>query len=428
MKRHEYPRLQECCFEEVLENGLTVRVLPKPRFDKFYAVLAVHYGAVDLAYEYGGKQQVSPAGVAHYLEHKMFDLPEGSAMQGFTQYGGSPNAFTGYEMTAYYVQATEHLEENLRLLLRMVTTPYFTEESVEKERGIIGEEIKMYADNADAQVYERLFAAMFPQHPARIPIAGSLESIGEISAETLTACYDAFYKPSNMILCVAGKLAPERVVEIARQCMPKEYAPCAVRREEPAQPVSPAHDTRREMDVSMPMFTVGVRLPDLPRGDTKTEIACDLAAELVCGEASRCYQRLYEQGSIDAGFYAGFESVRELAMFSFGGDSDEPETVRDAVFAEARRMLAEGIDPTELARLKRSLLGRRLRELDSFGGTCNRICGYFFDGVDYLSFREAFDAVTDEDVRRILTHITPDNACMSVILPRNHKTGANEYV
>lgn len=418
MKKVEFPRLQECYYEEVLENGLTVRVLPKPQFDKLYAVLAVNYGAVDLAYRYKGKDYVSPAGVAHYLEHKMFDLPDGNAMQGFTQYGGSPNAFTGYEMTAYYVQATDHLEENLSLLLEMVTTPFFTEQSVEKERGIIAEEIKMYADNGESQVYERLFAAMFPQHPVRIPIAGSVESIQEITAETLQECYDAFYKPCNMMLCVAGKLPPERVVALAREFTPVQAAPCAVRKKAVGQAPPLARLTQREMDVSMPIFTVGVRLPDLAPGDTKTEIACNLAAELTAGEASRCYQRMYEQGLIDAGFYAGFESVRELAMLSFGGDSEAPEQVRDLVLAEASRILKEGVDAEELARLKRSLLGRRLRELDSFGGTCNRICGYFFDGVDYLRFREAFDAVTEDDVLRIMAHVTAENACMSVIWPR----------
>lgn len=419
MKKVEFPRLQECYYEEVLENGLTVRVLPKPKFDKMYAVLAVNYGALDLEYTYQGRELQSPAGVAHYLEHKMFDLPDGNAMQGFTRCGGNPNAFTGYDMTAYLVQATDELEENLRLLLQMVTTPYFTDESVEKERGIIAEEIKMYADNAEAQVYERLFAVMFPEHPARIPIAGSVESIRKITAKTLQDCYDAFYKPSNMILCVAGKLPPERVVALARAYTPHPAEPCAMKKTTAQKNPPLTRLTQREMDVSLPIFSVSVRLPDLVRGDVKTEIACDLAAELTAGEASHCYQRLYEAGLIDAGFYAGFESLRELAMFAFGGDSEAPEAVRDAVLEEAQRILREGVDETELARLKRSLLGRRLRELDSFGGTCNRICGYFFDGVDYLRFREAFDAVTEKDVLQILTHVTAENACMSVILPRN---------
>ena len=421
MKKTEFPRLQECCYEEVLPNGLTVRVLPKPEFDKLYAVLAVNYGSIDMDFELEGQQIHSPAGVAHYLEHKMFDLPEGNAMQEFTRLGGNPNAFTGYDMTAYYVQATEHMAENLRLLLRMVTTPYFTQESVEKERGIIGEEIKMYADSADSQVYERLFAAMLPKHPASIPIAGSLESIQEITAKTLNDCYRAFYQPENMILCVAGKLPPETVVQIALEETPKQSLPCAKRLGTKTAEGRIQRQTVREMDVAMPMFTVGVRLPDLNPGDEKTEIACDLAAELAAGETSPCYQMLYTKGLIDSGFFAGFESVRELAMFSFGGDSKDWEAVSRAVFASAERLLKDGINPEDIRRLKHSAIGRRLRELDSFGGTCNRICGYFFDGVDYLRFREAFDAVTEADVREILLWLRPENACTSVIYPRSEQ-------
>ncbi len=419
MKKVDYPRLQECCYEAVLENGLTVRVLPKPDFDRFYAVLAVNYGALDTEYLQNGTLVRTPAGVAHYLEHKMFDLPDGSAMQGFTRYGGNPNAFTGYEMTAYYVQSTEHAEENLRLLLEMVMTPYFTEESVEKERGIISEEIRMYADNADTQVYEQLFAAMFPEHPAAVPIAGTVESIQDISAGTLQQCYEAFYQPCNMILCVAGKLAPQTVLEIAEACTPKEKTICAEKIEREAALSLQRPKILQRMEVSMPNFTVGIRLQDLQTGDAVTELAADLAAELVVGEASDCYRELYEQGLIDTGFFSGFESLRQLALFSFGGDSEEPETVQQAVLDSAKRLLEQGIDAAELQRLKRSMLGRRLRELDSFGGTCNRICGYFFDGLDYLGFREVFDAVGENEIRQILTQLTSENACISVIEPKN---------
>ena len=175
------------------------------------------------------------------------------------------------------------------------------------------------------------------------------------------------------------------------------------------------------MEVSMPSFMAGIRLPDLERGDALTEVAADLAAELVVGEASDCYRRLYEQGLIDTGFYSGFESIRQLAMFSFGGDSEEPETVVRAVLDSAGRLLKEGIDLQELSRLKRSLLGRRLRELDSFGGTCNRICCSFFEGLEYLRFREAFDAVGEPEIRRILAQLTEENTCLSVILPREER-------
>lgn len=417
MKEKLFPRLQERCIDAVLPNGLRVRVLPKPEFEKFYAVLAVDYGALDMDFLQDGKRVSTPAGVAHYLEHKLFDLPNGNAMQGFTRCGGTPNAFTGYEMTAYYVSGADHAEENLRVLLEMVATPYFTEESVEKERGIITEEIRMYADNANAQIYERLYAEMFPSHPVSISIAGNEQSIQAIDADTLLRCYRAFYRPSNMMLCVAGRFSPERVCEIAMQAMP--VATGAPGERLPAQK-TPLHTSRteRRMDVAMPMFYVGVRLPDAAPGDWTAEIAGDLAAELVCGEASACYERLYRQGLIDSGFYTGFERIRELSMLSFGGDSEDPDAVCKAVFAAAERLRQEGIDSTELARLKRSAIGRRLRDLDGFGGTCNRICAYSFDGLEYLDFRAAIEAVTERQILDVLAHFVEEHACRSQILPR----------
>ena len=211
MIRKDFPALGEHYFEEKLPNGLTVRVIPRPGFAKKFAFLATDFGSIDMRFFFAGKDCAVPAGVAHYLEHKMFDLPEGNAMEQYAEYGGGNNAFTNYTMTAYYVECTDCFEENLKILLRMVTTPYFTDESVNKERGIIEQEIRMYEDNADSACFENLFAAMYSRHPARIPICGSVESIAEITPETLYACHKAFYDPGNMMLCVIGDVEGERV-------------------------------------------------------------------------------------------------------------------------------------------------------------------------------------------------------------------------
>ncbi len=204
MIRKDFPKLGEHYFEERLPNGLLVRVMEKPGFAKRYAFVAADYGSIDAEFFLNGKKYTTPQGVAHYLEHKMFDLPEGNAMQEFAKYAGANNAFTSYTMTAYYVECTEHLEENFEILLRMVTTGYFTDESVQKERGIIAQEIKKYEDSADSAVMENLFRIMYQNHPVRINIAGTVESIEEITADTLKLCHDAFYDPSNLIVCVIG--------------------------------------------------------------------------------------------------------------------------------------------------------------------------------------------------------------------------------
>lgn len=423
MKRCDYPRIRETYHETVLPNGLRIRVLYKPEFDKLYAMLAVNYGSVDLDYRDGDQVVRTPAGVAHYLEHKMFDLPDGNAMQRFTALGGSPNAFTGYGMTAYYVQSTQAPTENLRLLLEMVLTPYFTEESVEKERGIITQEIKMYEDNPDSRLYELLFEQAYPGHPLSVSIAGSVSSVSEISAETLKQCYDAFYRPENMILCVEGNLSPEAVVctaeSVAAQSNGKKIMKLFrdVRAEAGRTGVF-----RLEMGVSMPMFAAGFPLPDLAYGDEKTEIAAELTMELLTGESSSLYQRMYESGLIDDGFSAGFDGVRNKAMLSVSGDGDDPVAVLREVCSEAARMMKQGVNQTDLDRLKKSMLGRRIRELDSFAGTCGRLCDSYFDGVDCFRFPEIIAAVSPADIMNLLKYVSEERMTLVVITPKEDLT------
>ena len=422
MTEKHYPRIGETCYEEKLPCGLTVRALYKPEFDKFYAVLGVNYGSVDMDYSLDGQVYHTPAGVAHYLEHKMFDLPRGSAMQEFTALGGNPNAFTSYSMTAYYVQTTQNPAQNLRLLLEMVLTPHFTEESVEKERGIIAQEINMYADSPDSRLYDLLFEALFPDHPLRVPIAGSVRSIEDITAQTLQQCYDAFYRPQNMLLCVAGKLPPEEVMSLARAATEGLGGTAAVGLpgDAPA-PESLNLVVRRQMDVSMPMFALSFRLPDVASDDTVTELAADMAAELLAGEGSELYQRLYNEGLIDSGFSFGFEAIRTKAMLTASGDSRDPLAVRQAILDQADRMRKEGIDPNELRRLKKSALGRRIRDLDSFSITCYRQLGYAFDGVEYFDFPETFDRLTCENVRRVLDDLVPERSVCVIVEPKKEE-------
>ena len=304
----EYQRLGERVFETKLANGLTVCVVPKPGFSRKYALIAADYGSADTTFTIDGQRITTPDGVAHYLEHKMFDTPEGDAMERFAAFGASPNAFTGYDMTAYYFSCTEHFEENLRTLLEMVALPWFKEESVEKERDIIAQEILMYEDSADSKLFENLFAAMFRNHPIRVPISGSVESIGEITAETLNTCFRAFYAPSNLMLCVVGDVDPELVARSAEEYLPKECAPRPGRwYGEPEGEECPRHEVRKAMEVSMPMFALGFRckMPEDGWESLKWEIAADMASELLAGESSELYQRLYEENLIDSDFSGG---------------------------------------------------------------------------------------------------------------------------
>lgn len=417
-----YPHLGETVYEAKLSNGLLSRVVTKPGFAKTYAFLAVDYGSMDTAFSKNGTVYRSPQGVAHYLEHKMFDMPDCNVMQLFSRYGGNPNAFTSYDITAYYVQCTEHFRENLDLLLRYVTTPYFTEESVEKERGIIGQEIRMYEDNPDSVVFENLFAAVFANHPIRNSIAGTVESIGKITAQTLYDCYHGFYTPDNMMLCVVGDVDPEQVFSLAEELVPKGDGILPVRDYGGPERMLPAQKrVERSMEVAMPMFALGFKTEPASYGADamKQEIIGDLAAEILVGESAPLYTKLYEENLIDSGFSCGYEGLKGASMLSASGDSCDPERVYDAILKEAERIAAEGIDETLFLRLKRSALGRRMRDLDGFESICYRTCAYEFEGVDYFAFPEIFRSVTQEQVREFLSGtVREERAAMSLVLPR----------
>ena len=425
MNERIFPGLGEKIYEDTLPNGLRIKVVPKRGFARSYAFFATDYGSMDTRFRLDGKDYVSPDGVAHYLEHKMFDMPDGNALQKMSQTGASPNAFTSYNITAYHFSCTSMFEENFRTLLQFVSQGYFTQESVEKERGIIAQEIKMYADNPASRVDENLFCAMYRNHPIRVPVAGTVESIQDITAQTLIDCHRAFYDPSNMVLCVVGDVDPRQIHDIALEILPKVPGGASERDYGEKEPAAPnQHTITQEMEVSMPMFSVGFKGAEVPKGPQRLrqEIIGDLAGEILCGESSRLYQEMYESGLIDPGFGVSYSLVRELSMLCLGGDSENPQAVLDAVLQEAQRVVKEGVDKELFLRLKRSAVGRRIRGLDSFEGLCYRLALSNFDGYDYFTFPALYESITAEDVRQLIAReITPEQAVLSVILPKNRE-------
>ena len=423
MKKRYFDRLEQTVYTDTLPNGLEIRVIPRSGFTKKYAFFATNYGSLDTSFTLDGQEIRSADGVAHYLEHKMFDMPDGNALQKLSATGGSPNAFTSYNITAYYFACTDGFEENLKTLLTFVSTPYYTEESVQKEQGIIAQEIKMYEDNPASRLGENLFEAMYLHHPLRVNIAGTVESIAEIDAEMLYQCHRAFYDPSNMILCVVGDVEPEAVRQTALEILPKEAGGVSARNYGEEEPLAPAKSRiEQEMEVSMPMFAVGFKCPYVPEGEQRLmqELLGDLAAELLCGESSPLYLRLYEEGLIDSGFSVGYEMIKGMSNISMSGDSDDPEAVLSAILQEAERIGKEGIDKELFRRLKRSSVGRRIRGLDSFDGMCYRMAMSAFDGYDYYRFPELYEEITPESVQDMICRfVRPEQAVLSVILPKN---------
>ena len=425
MKKFEYPGLGETVSRCVLPNGLTVMVVPRPGFTKKLAYFVTDFGSIHMEFTLDGVEYRVPAGIAHYLEHKMFDLPGRDVSAEFAALGASVNAFTSYDVTAYYFSCTGHFEDNLKLLLEFVSTPYFTEESVEKERGIIDQEIGMNADNPDSQIFERLMPALFENHPVRVPILGTSETIREITPEDLYLCHRAFYNPANMTLCVVGDIEPGEVARIAEEMLPREAAPVGVKKMEwPETMERPYETVEGQMEVAMPMFQLGFRCESAPNGieSIRQEVVGDLAAEALFGESSRLYLKLYEEGLIDSSFGGGFECLDGCSMLLCGGDSDEPEEVCRLILEEAERIAREGVGEEDFLRMKRSALGRRIRDLDSFDSVCFRVCAHHLSQFEYFDFPGVYEEVTAEELREFLARVVvPERMSMSVIVPKEEE-------
>ena len=351
----------------------------------------------------------------------MFELPGRDVSAEFAALGANVNAFTSYDMTAYYFSCTENFLPNLRLLLEFVSTPYFTEESVQREIGIIDQEIGMNADSPE-RVFENLMQAMYRSHPIRVPILGSRESIRQITPGLLNECHRAFYTPANMILCVVGDVDPGQVLQVAREVLGDEKKEAGSKLRPWQEDMTCQQETvTMPMEVAMPNFQLGFKCESIGTGidAIRQEIIGDLAAEALFGESSQLYLQLYERGLIDSSFGGGFETVDGCALLTCGGDSYEAQAVRDAILARAEELVSAGIDDADLLRMKRSALGRRIRDLDSFDSTCFRLCAYELSSFDYFCFPAVYTEITAQQVCAFIEKTVRKERCaLSIIEPR----------
>ena len=422
MNKLTYPRIGETVLTTTLPNGLRICIVQKPGYQKKYAFFTTRYGGMDMKFNWGGTWYDTPAGIAHYLEHKMFDTEDGNALVELSQNGAEPNAFTSNAITAYHFDCTEHFEENLRILLSFVTVPYFTDESVEKERGIIGQEIRMVEDTPDWQVYEKLLACLYRSSPARIPIAGTVESIAEISAETLYACHKAFYDPKNMMLCVVGDVDAERVITLAEELTPESHGETIARDYGADEDMTvAAKEHRREMEVNMPQFLVGFKCP-ASRGSESLLRDCligEMACDILLGDSSPLYHKLYDAGLINGSFGGGFDQLPGIAYLYAGGESTQPEAVSDAIVEEAQRLSHEGVDEIFYQQIRRASFGASLRELNSFENIALSLADGYFRGFDAFRFPEVYDTIERADIERFLReNVVESRRAISIIEPK----------
>lgn len=421
MKTQEYPKLSERVDRCRLSNGLEVIVVHKPYHAKSYAFFATRYGGMDLRFHQDGQWLDTPAGIAHYLEHKMFDTEDGSALQELAKNGAVDNAFTSNAITAYYFECTEKFYESLRILLSFVSVPYFTQESVDKEQGIIAQEIRMIEDDPDWRVYANLMECLYRDSPVRIPVAGSVESIRQITPQTLYDCHKAFYTPSNMVLVCVGGMEADRVAALAEEILPKSSGPAIDRDyggEEDLRPVQ--RERSMEMEVSMPMFLAGWKCRPCGGGEEmlRRSIIGDMACDVLFGDSSPLYTRLYEEGAINGSLGGNFDMLPGAAYLYVGGDAKDPRRVFGEITREARRLGEEGVEELFYQQIRRAAYGQMLRSLNSFENIAVSMAEGYFRGFDYYRFPEIFASVTKEDVERFLReNITPERGALSIIAP-----------
>lgn len=425
MVAKEYDRIGEKLYHAELENGLHIYVDVKPEFSKSFAFFATNYGGMDMKFKLDGRWHETPAGVAHFLEHKMFDTKEGNALQDLAANGASPNAFTSTALTGYYFESTEKFEENLKILLSFVSVPYFTQESVDKEQGIIGQEIRMVEDDPENQVFYGMLEALYAHNPVRVSIAGTVESIAKITADTLYACHAAFYNPGNMTLCVAGNVDPERICALAREILPKEGLRDIPRDYGEAEPeTANRSETVQQMAVSTPIFQLGWKADPAPMGEERQrqQFMGELACEALFGTSTPLYAALYAKGLVNNNFSYGYEAYPGCAMLVAGGESKDPRAVREAISAEALRVGKEGIDSALWDRLKKAAYGNRVRSLNSFETICVGMAQSHFAGYEYFRFPEVFASISKSDVEDCIRRwITPDRAGLSIVEPKGEK-------
>lgn len=413
--------LRERMETRTLDNGLRVCYLPKPGFGKTFAILATDFGSVDESFTFEGVRYDTPAGVAHFLEHKMFEDEDGNALQKFARTGASPNAFTSHTMTAYHFSCTDRFEENLEILLKFVFTPYFTEENVAKERGIIGQEIGMMDDTPGWQLFCGLLGGLYRTHPVRVPIAGSVESIARITPAVLHTCHRAFYSPKNMALVVCGTADFDEICRMAAQYTPADAPEIGERHYGARRDAVNEPAVTRSMPVSRPQFLLGFKDVPLQSGESRLRRALlgELALRILCGDTAPLYAELYGERLIGRDFDTDYLLFPEGAAAVLGGESRDPEAVRAALERETARLAREGVEQGLFERMKKALYGLYLRVLDVPEAYARQQAACLFAGEDYADFAALFDTVSPQDVQAVYARWAQrDRACLSVIRPQ----------
>lgn len=416
----------EVLFSGTHPSGLKIYIIPKKDYSKTYAIFGTRYGSVDSSFIVPGENEISnvPDGIAHYLEHKMFDQPDGTnVFDKFSAYGGNANAFTSFNMTAYLFSATENIEENLSTLLNYVQSPYFTEESVQKEQGIIGQEIGMYDDNGGWRVFFNFLSCLYHNHPVKKDIAGTVESISHITADYLYKCYNTFYNLSNMALVIAGDVNPDKILSVIESGI-KNNTPFEeeITKLYPDEPDSiHCNYAEQSLSVAMPMFMMGFK--DIDTGYDgkallKKEIEIAILIKMIFGKSSALYNKLYESGLITPSFGADYTAQADYGYTSIEGESPEPKRVYEMMLDEIDNLRTKGLSCEDFERIKKVVWGKYIKSLNDVEDYSVSFMQNIFKNINYLDYYEVYESVTFEDVKaRFDNHFVRERAALSVVNP-----------
>ena len=414
-------RVGDRYYEVKHPSGLRIFVYPKEQNNSTYAVFGTRYGSVDTTFKRSDEADACtvPAGIAHYLEHKLFESEDGDAFARYAKTGANANAYTSFDVTCYLFSCTENVYESLEILLDFVQSPYFTEQTVQKEQGIIGQEIRMYDDDPQWRVMFNLLEALYHKHPVKVDIAGTVESIAQITPELLYRCYHTFYNLNNMVLCVAGNVELNKVLDLCDRML-KPSKPVEIERifeEEPREVVK----TRVEQKLSVvtPLFQLGFKENAVSRRTTKELAETEILLELMASDASPLFRRLLDAGLINESSF-GYEYFEGpgYASVIFSGESKDPDRVAEEIRAETERLRRDGIDPEAFQRAKKALYGRNIAALNSVDNIANSMAVFAFAGRELYSYiDELANAKLDSVQKRLEEALDPAYSAVSVVYP-----------
>jgi len=431
LRRIHNELLEEDLYLSRLPCGLSVFIMPRRGYSKYYAVFATHYGSIDSRFRVPGEDEVLtvPDGIAHFLEHKLFENKWGSAFDRFAELGASANAYTSYTLTAYLFSCTEEFTDNLDLLLSFVQDPYFTDENVAKEQGIIEQEIRMYEDHPDRCLIYNLLQSLYHENPVRKDIAGTVESIKQINKDLLYRCHNTFYHPANMSLFVTGDLEISRVMDqiagfFARRDIESRGT---IERFYPDEAEGIARERiSQKLEVSRPRYLLGLkdRVAQSGRDLLEQQVTTRIMWTALLGRSSRLYNELYEAGLIDDGFSASHSASDQYAYSIVGGETEDPEQLHDTLLENLKTAKKKGIDEERFQRIKRKTIGSFLKAFNSLEFAANTFITYHFYDINFFDYLPTMEQITLADVNQRLDELVrDDNLAVSVILPGGDGSG-----